>query len=102
MAVLREGYLQRLPQRLAEIEDAASACELGLDQAEPLAHLYRLLHNLTGSAGVYGLPVLCAALRLLETDARHLLARCGPDDLRRLHEAIHALRIDVQQRRDIG
>jgi diguanylate cyclase (GGDEF)-like protein len=66
LQVLRGRYLERLPQRLAQIEELVTRLrEQGLD-ADSLQALRRLAHGLRGSAATFELPALSMAAAEME------------------------------------
>ena len=63
---LREYFAGRLPERLAEIEEACrSAREAGF-AGEPLRTFHRLVHSLAGAGGTFGFPEVSEVSRGLE------------------------------------
>jgi HPt (histidine-containing phosphotransfer) domain-containing protein len=61
---LRRAYVAELPGRVRAIEEAAASLRPG--DCEGLRSLYHLVHRLTGSSAVYGLPQLSRAAAELE------------------------------------
>jgi len=67
---LREYFAGRLPERLAEIEDACRAARDAGWTGQPLRTFHRLAHSLAGSGATFGFPEVSETARDLE----HLLA----------------------------
>jgi HPt (histidine-containing phosphotransfer) domain-containing protein len=63
---LRRYFAGRLPARLAEVEDAASAAREAGWAAEPLRHFHRLAHSLVGAGATFGFPGVTEHARTLE------------------------------------
>ena len=72
LAKLREGYVLRLPDKLAEIEAAQAAVKLETSE-ENIKALRTLAHKLHGTGGSYGLKELSVVAGALE--------RCVVDDM---------------------
>lgn len=73
LQALREDYVARLPERIADIEQDWAAVA---GQAAPHAgdRLYRKLHSLAGSAGTFGLADLSRQARSIEQQLHNLTA----------------------------
>ena len=63
---LREYFAGRLPERLAEIEDACRAARDAGFTGEPLRTFHRLVHSLAGAGGTFGFPEVSEVSRGLE------------------------------------
>ena len=63
---LRRYFAGRLPSRLAEVEDAASAAREAGWAAEPLRNFHRLAHSLVGAGATFGFPGVTEHARTLE------------------------------------
>ncbi len=63
---LREYFAGRLPERLAEIEDACRAARDTGFTGEPLRTFHRLVHSLAGAGGTFGFPEVSETARGLE------------------------------------
>ena len=63
---LREYFAGRLPERLAEIEDACRAARDSGFTGEPLRTFHRLVHSLAGAGGTFGFPEVSEVSRGLE------------------------------------
>jgi periplasmic divalent cation tolerance protein len=63
---LREYFAGRLPERLAEIEEACRAARDAGFAGEPLRTFHRLVHSLAGAGGTFGFPEVSEASRGLE------------------------------------
>src|SRR5690349_8635964 len=69
---LRAYFAGRLPERLAEIEEACRAAREAGFAGEPLRTFHRLAHSLAGAGGTFGFPEVSEVSRDLE----HLLKKC--------------------------
>lgn len=65
LQALREDYVARLPERIAEIEQEWRALDEG-DTAETSEALYRKLHTMAGSAGTFGMADPSRQARAIE------------------------------------
>jgi periplasmic divalent cation tolerance protein len=63
---LREYFAGRLPERLAEIEEACRAARDAGFTGEPLRTFHRLVHSLAGAGGTFGFPEVSESARELE------------------------------------
>ena len=63
---LREYFAGRLPERLAEIEEACRAARDAGYTGEPLRTFHRLVHSLAGAGGTLGFPEVSEVSRGLE------------------------------------
>jgi chemotaxis protein histidine kinase CheA len=63
---LREYFAGRLPDRLAEIEDACRAAQDAGWTGQPLRTFHRLTHSLAGSGTTFGFPGVSETARNLE------------------------------------
>jgi periplasmic divalent cation tolerance protein len=63
---LREYFAGRLPERLAEIEEACRAAQEAGFTGEPLRTFHRLVHSLAGAGGTFGFPEVSETARGLE------------------------------------
>ena len=63
---LREYFAGRLPERLAEIEEACRAAREAGFTGEPLRTFHRLAHSLAGAGGTFGFPEVSDVSRGLE------------------------------------
>lgn len=63
---LREYFAGRLPERLAEIEEACRAAQDAGFAGEPLRTFHRLVHSLAGAGGTFGFPEVSEVSRGLE------------------------------------
>jgi periplasmic divalent cation tolerance protein len=63
---LREYFAGRLPERLAEIEEACRAARDAGFTGEPLRTFHRLVHSLAGAGGTFGFPEVSEVSRGLE------------------------------------
>jgi HPt (histidine-containing phosphotransfer) domain-containing protein len=77
---LRRYFAGRLPDRLAEVEEACAAARDAGWAAEPLRQFHRLIHSLVGVGATFGFPEVTEHARTLE---RLLKARLdgGPPPL---------------------
>ena len=64
---LINNYRHALPGKLAAIEFLIASFIQAKHQSKLVRELLRLVHNLIGSTGTYGLPEVCVKLRELET-----------------------------------
>lgn len=67
MALLREGYLEKLPERLRALQDAWNKIVSGSSVRDDWDTLYHVTHKLVGSGGLFGLPEISAAASDLQT-----------------------------------
>jgi HPt (histidine-containing phosphotransfer) domain-containing protein len=63
---LREYFAGRLPDRLAEIEEACRAAQDADWTGQPLRTFHRLAHSLAGSGTTFGFPEVSETARNLE------------------------------------
>jgi DNA-binding response OmpR family regulator len=104
LQALREDYVARLPERIAEIEQEWRALDEGA-AAEASQVLYRKLHTMAGSAGTFGMVDLSRQARAIELhlynqasgiqdldDTERALISAGIAQLRRLATAGAAAR----------
>lgn len=63
---LQEYFAGRLPERLAEIEEACHAAREAGFAGEPLRTFHRLVHSLAGAGGTFGFPEVSEVSRGLE------------------------------------
>jgi len=66
MAILRNGYLERLPEELDALNALAGAIQANKHDRDSLDDLYHRLHKLAGSGGTFGLAELSSRARSLE------------------------------------
>ncbi|WP_152547664.1 PAS domain S-box protein [Nitrincola lacisaponensis] len=72
MAKLREQFIAQLPEKMHAIAQQAGCIDLTSPTHSELLALHRLLHNLTGSAGTFGLHSLSDMARQTERLLDHL------------------------------
>lgn len=86
-------FADRLPGKIREIRETMANCFAAEPGAESLHTLYRLLHSLAGSAGIFGFQELGQRARTLEIEFKSLIAlpESGENNLARLAEAVEAL-----------
>jgi len=72
---LRRYFAERLPVRLAEIEDAARAAREAGWAGDPLKTFHRLVHSLAGAGSTFGFPAVSETARGLERLLRELVQR---------------------------
>ena len=75
---LREYFAGRLPERLAEIEEACRAAREAGFTGEPLRTFHRLVHSLAGAGGTFGFPEVSEVSRGLEHLLKPLLGGSTP------------------------
>ncbi|HYX25034.1 MAG TPA: Hpt domain-containing protein [Thermoanaerobaculia bacterium] len=63
---LRRYFAGRLPDRLAEVEEACAAAREADWAAEPLRRFHRLVHSLVGVGATFGFPAVTEHARTLE------------------------------------
>ncbi len=63
---LREYFAGRLPERLAEIDEACRAAREAGFTGEPLRTFHRLVHSLAGAGGTFGFPEVSDLAREVE------------------------------------
>ncbi len=75
---LREYFAGRLPERLAEIEEACRDARDAGFAGEPLRTFHRLVHSLAGAGGTFGFPEVSEVSRGLERLLKTSLASEAP------------------------
>lgn len=75
---LREYFAGRLPERLAEIEEACRAARNAGFTGEPLRTFHRLVHSLAGAGGTFGFPEVSDLARELERLLKTFLGSVAP------------------------
>lgn len=88
---LRRYFAQRLPVRLAEVEDACRAAREAGWTGEPLKTFHRLAHSLAGAGTTFGFPAVSETARVLERLLKELLQAEGRPDAARVREIERAL-----------
>lgn len=83
LELLKESYLAELPERLDRIERQFIELEKPGDLPARFAMVFRELHNLKGSAGTFGLPLVSRVAHAVEDEVSRIdLAGAGlPPDL---------------------
>jgi len=76
---LRDYFAGRLPVRLREIEQAASAARDAGWAGEPLRVFHRLAHSLAGAGATFGYPEVTEVSHRLECLLRRLLEGAGEE-----------------------
>ncbi len=71
LQALQQRFAERLPDRLAELQRAATAAASSSRSSAERAELHRLLHTLAGSSGSFGFVSLGACARRGEELMRH-------------------------------
>ncbi|HEX5720498.1 MAG TPA: diguanylate cyclase [Thermoanaerobaculia bacterium] len=75
---LQEYFAGRLPERLAELEEAwAAVVESGWETGR-VRTLHRLAHSLTGAGSTFGFPEVSRTARILERFLKAVLDGIGP------------------------
>ncbi|HEX4963646.1 MAG TPA: Hpt domain-containing protein [Thermoanaerobaculia bacterium] len=78
---LRRYFAGRLPERLAEVEEARAGARDAGWAAEPLRRFHRLVHSLVGVGATFGFPEVTEQARALERLLKaHLDGGPPPDD----------------------
>jgi PAS domain S-box-containing protein len=93
---MREGFIARLPQRYADLQQQWAA--VVRDEPNALTDFHRAAHSLVGAAGIYGLNNISTAARHLEREAARIM---GDGSIRTEAPALESLlteltRIDPQ------
>ncbi|MEJ6000128.1 Hpt domain-containing protein [Paucibacter soli] len=65
LAVLQAGFIDELPERCAQLESQVLALERG--EASAFDELYRQVHSLKGSGGMFGVTVISTICHQFET-----------------------------------
>lgn len=73
MALLRTGYLARLPAELASLNTLVAGIQEGYLDRASLDELHHRLHKLAGSGGTFGLSALSSRARSLEQRVKNWL-----------------------------
>ena len=86
-------FAARLPARMAELREALARCFDQAPELENLHTLYRLIHSLAGSAGIFGLHELGVRVRELEHEFKPLVSanQWPGEKLIRLGQALEEL-----------
>jgi chemotaxis protein histidine kinase CheA len=96
LEALRRSYLAELPQKLGLIVETAAA--LQASGREPaLRSLHHLLHNLTGSAAVYGFDSISEAARDVEAWTVSAMEGGSAESIARLAALVDALKVVVHR-----
>ncbi|MGN7613508.1 diguanylate cyclase [Magnetococcales bacterium HHB-1] len=85
---LRLNYIEKLPEKIAEIEQAWWNLQGDLWQPSHLESLHRLLHALVGAAATFGLSEVSTQARLVETAVKSFTGEVRKPALHRL-EKVH-------------
>ncbi|HYG62509.1 MAG TPA: Hpt domain-containing protein [Thermoanaerobaculia bacterium] len=80
MRELQEQFARRLPERVAEIEEAWQAALGAGWEAGRLRQLFRLAHSLRGAAATFGFADAAAIASRLESLLQEVTASGGPPD----------------------
>lgn len=102
LETLRQGFVERLPQRLQAIEQCWADCRAGTADLPALREGVRLAHSLGGSAQTFGFAAVGEAAARLEAALALWLARQQlPDpearaELDALLAALHASAADLR------
>lgn len=75
---LQEYFAGRLPERLAELEDAWTAVAASGWEEGQVRTLHRLAHSLTGAGATFGFPEVSRTARVLERFLKTALDGTGP------------------------
>jgi HPt (histidine-containing phosphotransfer) domain-containing protein len=78
LRALQEQFAQRLPARLAEIDEAWRAARDSGWEPGALRLLLRLSHSLSGAAATFGFPAVAAAAARLESFLQEITRAGGP------------------------
>lgn len=78
LEALQRDYHAALPGKYDELEAARVALLAAPEPLPAARHLHLLLHRLSGSAGLYGYPVIAAQARALEQEWRQWLDSGSP------------------------
>jgi diguanylate cyclase (GGDEF)-like protein len=73
LAVLRESYVQQLPEKLQQIQSTWTSLLEDQSNRETLRTLHRMAHSLTGSGATFGLDEVSAKARVLERKLKTLV-----------------------------
>ena len=96
MNALRQAYLEKLPDRVRQIESLwGAACEGACSQAE-LNTLYQAAHQLNGSGDSFGFAAISEATQYLEEVIKNLLV-CGVAPTAKDREKIPAALEDLKK-----
>lgn len=90
---LRQYFAGRLPARLAEVEDAATAARDAGWAAEPLRNFHRLAHSLVGTGTTFGFPGVTEHARTLERLLKAHLDGGPPPPVAEVAEILGRLRM---------
>ncbi|MGC8833568.1 MAG: diguanylate cyclase domain-containing protein [Armatimonadota bacterium] len=92
---LRSLYLSQIDAKLHRLQLALSACERFPSEERHIRDVYRLFHNLAGSAGCYGFPqVSCIAQECMRELKMHQSRGLSDFEelMRRLRDSLAAIR----------
>lgn len=90
LAKLNQAYRERLPDKIAALEEVWLTIKASGGQVEPLKDFHLKAHSLAGSGATYGLPVLSAAARKLELALKEVMQE-GGDTFLKKETSIEAL-----------
>jgi HPt (histidine-containing phosphotransfer) domain-containing protein len=93
---LRRYFAGRLPERLAEIEEASVAAREAGWAAEPMLRFHRLAHSLVGAGATFGFPAVTEHARTLERLLKARLDGGPPPPLADIAEILGRLRTAAQ------
>jgi diguanylate cyclase (GGDEF)-like protein len=75
---LQEYFAGRLPDRLAELENAWTAVTSSRWETERVRTFHRLVHSLTGAGSTFGFPEVSRTARVLERFLKTVIDAGGP------------------------
>ncbi|MBB5203889.1 CheY-like chemotaxis protein [Inhella inkyongensis] len=78
LALMQAEFLDELPERLALMEAAVLALEAGT--ADAFNETYRLVHNLKGAGGSFGVPIISTICHQFETFLSQKAEAFGPSE----------------------
>lgn len=84
-AELKRSYMEEVPLKISRMKDAFSSLRDHWDR-ETLALFHRMAHNLAGSGGTFGLPMISEDARRLETLLKAALETAAPLNIGQLEE----------------
>lgn len=93
---MRQAYLATADDKISELSHAIQRYVKDPSHDETRLHLHRLLHNLIGSGGSYGVPEVSMVARSMSDTLKRARCSCQETDISSL---IHDLQTGLEQLR---
>lgn len=94
---LRDAYAATLPQRIAEVCDKWASLARAVAPAPDWRELQRLVHTISGSAGIFGFHAIGDQARALEDDLETIDAQAPDQRQARIEACLERLRALAQE-----